>query len=1262
MQTSWFKRILKNKALEIANQQINGTVSIDELSGNFFSNLHLTNIAVLLENGDTLLSLNEFGLDYSLSALLKKELRVNFILLDKPVINLKVMDDGSFNFESLMPESEADTITTESEPFSLPFDISLGAFNLNNGLITLRDTAEITPERVENINIALDARYASDNSLSASLKEFTFLMQSPDLHLKNLTLNVDFDNERYRLTDFKLITALNNIEANAGYKDMENFDAGVEWANIKTEEFSFALPGIIIPANPDFKFDVSNDDNKLNIDFGLAYKDESLSLKGKIDNLGALLSDTTRHLSLLDLALNLNNIRPNTWLEMKPMPLIANANVMVKGNGLSYKVEPLRIEGSLMNTQWDNILLNRGDIIAAYSDGAVTADMDIEGIFGILKAYANLDINSPDTPFQVHLETDRLAIHELLPTVVDSTLISMSLDANGKGFSPDSMNVGFSGLLYSSVAEHVDIDTLQFNGFYNMGDIKIDALKLLNQSVNINLAGFYDKKGNLGGDVEGKILNTNAFSHYLTSPMNWDKAMFIAKASGNIDSINFDLSSTIAGFDMDTTLSLNLADIAGKGKIVNNKIFAEASINLAGLEASSIKIDSTVINGAMNDTLFNVSLLAGFPDEMDLALKASGSMGKKIEVLLQQLDFDAPAIQLQLKDAPAIITYGDSIVTLQNLNIVNRNDSAFNISADAYVSILDDIKLNASIKDVELALLSQFGLMDDPIEGRATLNINADANSGGVFLTGDAHITDLKFDPIDIKDITANIDFRGDTVLMDAAVHNSVGDSIILNLKTPLTAKLQDSITVSWSETFEARLLADKIHLENLFLATSDLIPEGILDMDFSIDGSVSEPIVKGYADLSQGAISLPQYGVNYNDMRLKVSIDNTDVKLDSLFIRHLKGTLLAQGGMEIDSVITSGKIKNSDISILAKDFYLSNHRNHEMQIYADAFFKNEIDSIPTFGGNITVLRASFNLPAIMNMASGSSSLGEPMLIQAIRESDIAKHDTIRIIVADTLPTQSVPPFMQQLTGTLKLEMPRNFWVKSDDMQIELYGNLDAVKTSDIFELFGTLGIQRGYYTLYGKKIIIDEGEITFTGGYDFNPNLNLKASYIFRNPDREKREMKFAVGGDLSEPVIEFSLDGQPIPEADAVSYIMFGQSFDELSYGSQEGVSNNLPSRMISSMLSSQLSKTLGNTLKLDMVEIDAGDNWQNTTFMVGKYLTNNLFVTYQRSFGQADSDDISPEIITLEYEITRRISLRLMKGDVKDTGIDLIVKFEK
>jgi autotransporter translocation and assembly factor TamB len=94
---------------------------------------------------------------------------------------------------------------------------------------------------------------------------------------------------------------------------------------------------------------------------------------------------------------------------------------------------------------------------------------------------------------------------------------------------------------------------------------------------------------------------------------------------------------------------------------------------------------------------------------------------------------------------------------------------------------------------------------------------------------------------------------------------------------------------------------------------------------------------------------------------------------------------------------------------------------------------------------------------------------------------------------------------------------------------------------------------------------------------------------------------------------------------------------------------------------MVSSQLNKTIGTRLKLDMIEINATENWQSAAFVVGKYITNDLFVIYQRGFGEAEGDEITPETITLEYELNRLLFFRLQSGSSKESGVDVILKFE-
>ena len=53
----------------------------------------------------------------------------------------------------------------------------------------------------------------------------------------------------------------------------------------------------------------------------------------------------------------------------------------------------------------------------------------------------------------------------------------------------------------------------------------------------------------------------------------------------------------------------------------------------------------------------------------------------------------------------------------------------------------------------------------------------------------------------------------------------------------------------------------------------------------------------------------------------------------------------------------------------------------------------------------------------------------------------------------------------------------------------------------------------------------------------------------------------------------------------------------------------------KYVSNILSDQVSKIVGSTFNFDFVEISAQDSWQYATFVVGKYITTDLFVSYEQ-----------------------------------------------
>ena len=1262
IQTAWFKNFLKEELLKIAHENINGTVDLDKISGNFFTHIELTGLTLLDEEKDTLLSLEKLGVEYSPLELISGRVVVDRIYLNSPRAHLKQGADSLWNFQNILKPVEPDTTEKKSSETKLTF--WLHRLRIKSGNIFIQTPDTIIPKTIENLNLSLSGLYTS-KKMMAHMKEISFISQQPHLELKKLQFNVKTDFSQWWVSNFELTTPQNNIKLNGNYGNLENFEILLGWDKVFLDEFKDFIPPLPISATPDLKFSAKAKNKQTLFELILNNNDESIGIEGEIQQLSNLIQDSLRSTAHIDMDLSIKGVEPHHWIKMDALPLVINADFDIKGNGLPGSTEPLTLKGKLYDTLWEGHKIDSGTIEGSYNNGQTHADVRLLAAFGKVNATANLNLNNPAEDYSLKLSTQKLALHKFLEGKVDSTVVSLDLTATGNGIGTDQLSANFSGFISNSVVEYIPIDTLQFLGSYQNKKLQLDTLTIHNESMRGFANGYYEIDGQLQGNVDVELDNALAFAHYFKQPTQWQELNLQATANGTMDSLSFDANAQLNALVMDTTLNIQELTLMAKGDLIDQKPYVNAELTSNNIKSGDILAEELKVNAQLKDTLWDVDLNSNMMDEMELSLEASGNLGKLILVTLSKLDLETEYNHLHLEE-PAYITYGDSIIQVEKLHIVDRRDTSVLVSMDAFYNQKDSIRLMGDFAGLNLEALYNYGLMKESMSGRVDLKIDLEGYRDKINLTGKTSLKEFVVEPLAFKNIGVNFNYPGDSLRVDAAMYSEEGDSITLKGSIPLQVVFQDSLQISWNKSFRAALLAQEAPLKNFLMDLKGYSqPEALLNIDVKASGSTSDPQVKGFIKIDKGVLPLPQYGIDYKDILLRLSIDEKKINMDSLYVRQ-KGYLLASGIVEMKESIASGKIESSNLTIKARDFYLTRHRDYEIQINSDLSFHDK-EGTSKFGGNIKVLRSSFNVDALTEMGGSTKKLEEPLLVQALKDGKAIDIDSTATVTQKDTTTQKKKPtkppsFIEHLTGSLKLEIPRNTWLKSDDMQIEVFGNLDVVKNGAFFELFGSLGVHRGFYTFYGKKMVIEEGEFIFTGGEEYDPVLNVKANYTFRTAEREKRVLALLVSGRLSDPDIRFELERQEIPEADAIAYILFGQPFDQLNHGGQEGVSDAMSTRLLSNLVASQLSKTLGKTLNLDMIEIDASDNWQNTTFMVGKYITNDLFVTYQRSFGESDEHEITPETITLEYEITKRLSIRLLQGKVKESGIDLIIKLEK
>jgi autotransporter translocation and assembly factor TamB len=137
-------------------------------------------------------------------------------------------------------------------------------------------------------------------------------------------------------------------------------------------------------------------------------------------------------------------------------------------------------------------------------------------------------------------------------------------------------------------------------------------------------------------------------------------------------------------------------------------------------------------------------------------------------------------------------------------------------------------------------------------------------------------------------------------------------------------------------------------------------------------------------------------------------------------------------------------------------------------------------------------------------------------------------------------------PFIQNLFVQVDLEIGRDFWLRSREMDVEIGGALLATfdRRKREIVMAGSLGAERGNYNSFGRQFQVVGGSVEFVGTPGINPELNIQAVTRFRRPGGEPLNISASVEGTLLSPTVVLSSDAQPaIAQSDLISYLIFGR-----------------------------------------------------------------------------------------------------------------------
>jgi autotransporter translocation and assembly factor TamB len=523
-----------------------------------------------------------------------------------------------------------------------------------------------------------------------------------------------------------------------------------------------------------------------------------------------------------------------------------------------------------------------------------------------------------------------------------------------------------------------------------------------------------------------------------------------------------------------------------------------------------------------------------------------------------------------------------------------------------------------------------FSPQSDIPDGRLSLNLTLAGTLQQPQMQGELQLTALQWQGRKLGEARATVGLNGTTARTDVRWQEQ-GRELL---------RIHGTLGMGVAESLNLQIQALDVDLGILkSLSPNVIYSAGTLRLDVQLTGTPQQPQAQGSLVLRDGGLQLVATGERYNDMQARLLLTSNRVYIEQLQVGSRSGPLQLTGQL----AYTGLGLEGVDLVMQAQQFTAMHTPAIEAIVSVDAKVHGSLQAL-TATGSVTVPRARVALDKLPGSASHEVQPWELTVQGVYGPGPQASAPTAG---GGPAPVAAPLPFLR---ADLQVDMPQNVWLQGPGTAIELRGTLRTTKDYNApFIVSGTIETVRGFVSYYGKKFVLEKGQVTFTGSPELNPLLDVTAT---------KKVSDYAVAINVTEraekPKITLSSTPE-LPQADILSLIVIGKTTDRLTSSERTSLSSHAQ-QIAGDVLASQLEKILGPSLGLDTIEITTGDQGGAGSVRVGRYVTQDLFLSYEREMGSEHNNTAG-----VEYSINRRLKVKGSTSDKGENAIDFFWRFD-
>ena len=652
----------------------------------------------------------------------------------------------------------------------------------------------------------------------------------------------------------------------------------------------------------------------------------------------------------------------------------------------------------------------------------------------------------------------------------------------------------------------------------------------------------------------------------------------------------------------------------------------------------------------------------------------------------------------------AAIQYGKSRIAFQNMKLVS-GDQSLDVSGtlavagkDAGAAAVDrSNKIDVQARNVDLQQLETLLLQNRGFAGK----LNADAVITG---TTDAPAVDGRievrggaFKTYKYESLTANIDYGGTRVGLDATLQQSATESITAKGSVPTTLFRRSTgeghVAGAGEDKIDLQITSNALNLGVVQGLTNQVTNvSGTLQADVRVTGSGDDPHVAGFIDIKGGAFGVPAGGVSYRGLDTRIELEPDLVRIQKFTILdehdqplHVSGELAVHarevGGVNITMTSDNFEIIDNELGDVGID--------SELQITGELRRPRVTGEVKLEAGRLEVDRIlelfydPYSVEALPDVLSAEQTVegagsAEEAARQALQKAEVAAAPGAEPAVRSAEPAAA--GVFDPVSLDVHLVIPDNLVLRGKklrpsgptgaslgDMNITVGGDLQVRKQpSEPVILIGRVETIRGTYQFQGRRFELARGgSLRFAGEPQINPVLDLRATRLIPNTGVEAT---VRITGTARVPRLALS-SSPPLDESDILSLIVFNRSVNELGTGERTALAATAGG-IATGFLAAPLGESIGRALDLDLFEIttntEEGD--LGAGIVIGQQIGDRAFLKMRQQFGERNITEF-----LMEYQLARFLRLqanaapetsgsanRIGERRIERAGVDLIFFF--